>query len=247
VTALPEFPGAVGISALRVYDWETADGLCGGSPHVHLCCTECYVVVGGAGRLQTLTASGSSEQPLRPGDVVWFTPGTIHRAVNDGDLRVVVLMQNSGLPESGDAVLTLPPEHLADPDAYRRAISLQGPDGPSPERARARRDLAIEGFRELRRRTEAGDAAALEAFHAAAAALVRPQLREWRRRWERGAAAVSDRTGQQIDALAAGDHHHLRDAVVSRIAQPPPTTLGMCGHLSPYDPVRLAGPVDAHL
>jgi hypothetical protein len=151
-------------------------------------------------------------------------------------------MQNSGLPESGDAVLTLPAEHLTDPDTYQRAISLQGPDGPSPERARARRDLAIEGFLELRRRTEAGDVAALEAFHAAGAALVQPQLDRWRERWERGAAAVSDRTGQQIEALAAGDHQYLRDATVARVTQPSTTTLGMCGNLSPYDPVRLAGP-----
>ena len=240
---LPDFPGAVGITALRVYPWEAADGLCGGSPHMHLCCTEGYVVISGAGRAQTLTTEGFAETPLRPGDVVWFTPGTIHRAVNDScgkhaDLYVVALMQNSGLPESGDAVITLPPQYLTDPGTYRRAISLDGPDGPSPERARARRDLAVEGFTELRRRTEAGDGAALEAFHAAAAALVQPQLPRWRQRWEQGAAAVSARTGQQIDALAAGDHHHLREATVARIPQPEPSGLGMCGHLSPYDPVR---------
>jgi mannose-6-phosphate isomerase-like protein (cupin superfamily) len=239
VTGVPELPGAVGITALRVYDWEAADGLCGGSPHMHLCCTEGYVVVGGAGRVHTLTASGFAETPLRPGDVVWFTPGTIHRAVNDGGLHVVALMQNSGLPEAGDAVLTLPPEHLADPEAYRRAVSLAGPDGPSPERARARRDLAIEGFTRLRERTEAGDGAALEEFFAAAAVLVRPQLASWRERWEQGAAAVSRRTGEHIDALEAGDHSHLLDAAVARMEQPEPVTLGMCGHLSPYDPARL--------
>jgi mannose-6-phosphate isomerase-like protein (cupin superfamily) len=225
----PELPGAVGISALRVYDWDAVDGLCGGAPHVHLCCTECYVVVGGAGRLQTLTASGVGEQPLRPGDVVWFGPGTVHRAVNDGDLRVVVLMQNSGLPEAGDAVLTLPPEHLVDRKAYDRAA-----DVPSPERARARRDLAVEGFLELRRRTGAGDPSALEEFYAAAAALIRPQLTTWRERWQRGAAAVADRTGREIDALAAGDHAHLRVAEVVRAEQPPQDTLGMCGYLAPY-------------
>jgi mannose-6-phosphate isomerase-like protein (cupin superfamily) len=240
VTGVPELPGAVGLTALRVYDWEAADGLCGGSPHVHLCCTEGYVVVGGIGRVQTLRVGGFAETPLRPGDVVWFSPGTIHRAVNDGDLHVVALMQNSGLPEAGDAVLTFPPEHLADPDTYRRAVSLAGPDGPSPERARARRDLAIEGFTRLRERTEAGDGAALEEFFAAAAALVRPQLPHWRERWEQGAAAASRRTGEQIAALEAGDHGHLRAAAVARMEEPPPATLGMCGRLSPYDPARLA-------
>jgi mannose-6-phosphate isomerase-like protein (cupin superfamily) len=240
---LPEFPGAVGISALRVYPWEAADGLCGGSPHMHLCCSECYIVVGGTGRLQTLTAGESAESPLRAGDAVWFTPGTIHRAVNDGDLHVVVVMQNSGLPEAGDAVLTLPPAHLTDRETYQRAVSLLAPDGdglPSEQRAMARRDLAIEGFTELVRRTDAGDTTALEEFHAAAAALVRPRLPGWRERWEQGAAAVSRRTDEQIAALACGDHAHLREATVSRIEQPDPTTLGMCGFLSPYDPVRLA-------
>ena len=33
-------------------------------------------------------------------------------------------MQNAGLPEHGDAVLTFPPEILADPDAYARAATL---------------------------------------------------------------------------------------------------------------------------
>ena len=243
---LPEFPGAVGISALRVYPWEAADGLCGGSPHMHLCCSECYVVVGGRGRLQTLTASGFAESPLRPGDVVWFTPGTIHRAVNDGDLNVVALMQNSGLPEAGDAVLTFPPAHLTDRATYERARSLAGAGGEaSPERARARRDLAIEGFAELTRRTAAGDGTALEEFYASAAALVRPQLEEWRARWTEGAATASGRTDEQLTALADGDHSHLREAGVARIEQPPPITLGMCGYLSPYDPVRMAVAVPA--
>ncbi|HLU55648.1 MAG TPA: cupin domain-containing protein [Pseudonocardia sp.] len=238
----PQLPGAVGLTALRVYEWEAPNGLAGGSPHVHLCCTEGYVVVGGVGRVQTITAAGFAETPLRPGDVVWFTPGTIHRAVNGGDLRLLAIMQNSGLPEAGDAVLTLPPEHLADPDAYARAVRITGPGGPSPQRALARRDLALAGFARLRERAEAGDGAALEEFYAAAAALVRPRLAGWRERWERGAAAASRRTGEQIDALAAGDHGHLRQAAVARMEQPPQTTLGMCGYLSPYDPAHLRRP-----
>jgi hypothetical protein len=228
-------PGAVGLSALRVYPWEALDGLCGGAPHMHLCCTECYVVVGGRGRLQTLTTSGFTDEPLAAGDVVWFTPGTVHRAVNDDDLQVLVLMQNSGLPEAGDAVLTLPPEHLIDRATYLRAVDLAGPDRtPSPKRARERRDLAVDGFLELCKRTESGDPAPLEAFHAAAAGIVIPALESWRERWEHGAAEAARRTGRQIDALAEGDHSHLRDARVLRIDRPEQNTLGMCGFLAPY-------------
>jgi len=43
------------------------DGLRGGSAHVHLASTEGYVVLSGAGRLQTLGARGYAETPLRPG------------------------------------------------------------------------------------------------------------------------------------------------------------------------------------
>src|SRR5690606_42056144 len=102
------------------------------------------VGAGGGARAQTLTAAGFAGTPLRPGAVVSLTPGTIHRAVNGGDLRLLAIMQNSGLPEAGDAVLTLPPEHLADPDAYARAVRITGPGGPSPQRALARRGRSEE-------------------------------------------------------------------------------------------------------
>ncbi|WP_369054640.1 cupin domain-containing protein [Kineococcus terrestris] len=234
---VPELPGAVGISRLAVYPWRSVDGLHGGSPHVHTACTECYVVVGGRGELHTLTADGPQERELRPGDVVWFTPGTVHRAVNAGDLEVVVVMQNSGLPEAGDAVMTFPPEHLVSPEAYAAAASLTGPDGtPSLERARARRDLAVEGYAEVLRRTREGDASALADFHAAAAALVRHRVDEFRRRVEEGAAAAVRATHEQLDALAAGDAAHLRRAVVTGLPRREEPLLGMCGFLSPYLP-----------
>jgi mannose-6-phosphate isomerase-like protein (cupin superfamily) len=121
------FPGATAVTVLDVYDWVAPDGLPGGSAHVHLASTEGYVVIGGAGRLQTLGQHGYAETPLRPGDCLWFTPGTIHRLVNDGQLRLLVVMQNAGLPEHGDAVLTFPPDVLADPDAYAQVATLPVP------------------------------------------------------------------------------------------------------------------------
>ncbi len=239
---VPPFPGAVGITDLSAYTWEAVDGVHGGSPHVHLACTECYVVVAGSGRLQTLTTAGLRDVPLERGDVVWFTPGTIHRTVNDdGALHVVVVMQNGGLPEAGDAVMTFPPEHLADPAAYAAAASLAGEDGrASPERARARRDLAVEGFLELVRRTEAGDGEALRAFYRSAVALARPHLARWRVVLEEGAAREAERTREVLDALEAADPSHLDAARATRLAAPPSRTLGMCGLLAAYDPLRRA-------
>ncbi|MFE0514670.1 cupin domain-containing protein [Streptomyces sp. NPDC058964] len=226
-------PGGVAVSRLCVYDWPAADGLRGGTPHVHLACSEAYVVTGGQGAVQTLTASGYEVTPLVPGTVVWFTPGTIHRLVNEDDLRITVLMQNGGLPEAGDAVLTLPPEYLADPEAYAAATAVPA-DAPEEERARAaraRRDLALEGYRALR---EAPEPEPLAAFHRAAAALVRPRLAEWSERWRLGARAAAAATGEQLDRLGRGDVSHLAEAVVQAERPSEYGRFGMCGRLDVY-------------
>ncbi|MBG0856911.1 cupin [Streptomyces spinoverrucosus] len=225
-------PGGVAVSHLSVYDWPAADGVCGGTPHLHLTCSEAYVVTGGHGAVQTLTTSGYEVTPLAAGTVAWFTPGTIHRLVNDDDLRITVLMQNSGLPEAGDAVLTLPPEYLTDPETYAAATTIPA-DAPVAEQervARARRDLALEGYRALR----ASGPEALAEFHRAAGALVRPRLAEWRDRWRRGAEAAAAATGEQLDRLERGDVSHLAGAVV-RSEQPSARgKFGMCGRLDVY-------------
>ncbi|MFD9904497.1 cupin domain-containing protein [Streptomyces sp. NPDC059063] len=230
-------PGGIGVSRLRVYDWPAADGLRGGTPHLHLTCTEGYAVVSGRGAVQTLTGSGFRHTPLAPGALVWFTPGTVHRLVNEGDLTLHVLMQNSGLPEAGDAVLTLPPPLLADADAYRAAVALpaRGSEADQERAARRRRDLAVEGFMALRAAADAGDPGPLAAFHRAAAALVRPLADQWRERWRAGAAAAAAATGAQLDLLADGDATHLARARV-RAEQPVARgRFGMCGRLDVYD------------
>ncbi|WP_405946606.1 cupin domain-containing protein [Streptomyces prunicolor] len=235
-------PGGVAVSHLSVYDWpaevdaEIDAGVCGGTPHMHLTCSEGYVVTGGRGAVQTLTTSGYKVTPLAAGTVAWFTPGTIHRLVNEGDLRITVLMQNSGLPEAGDAVLTLPPRYLTDPETYAAAtvIPADAPEAEQERVARARRDLALEGYRALRAAEGAAGPEALAAFHRAAAALVRPRLGEWRERWERGARAAATATGEQLDRLEQGDFSHLADAAV-RAEQPSAYgKFGMCGRLDVY-------------
>ncbi|MFD8013785.1 cupin domain-containing protein [Streptomyces sp. NPDC058955] len=217
-------PGGVGVSGLTVYDWEAADGLCGGTPHMHLVCSEAYVVIEGTGSVQTLTTGGYADTPLRPGDVVWFTPGTIHRLVNAGGLRLVVLMQNSGLPEAGDAVFTFPAPVLADPDAYRAAAALTGDHATA---ARRRRDLALQGFLALR---DGG----LAEFHAAAHRLKKDLLDAWWIRWRDGPLAATLATGGQLASLRTGDLSHLDHGAVSRLERPEDPLFGMCGLLHPY-------------
>ncbi|MEO3812703.1 cupin [Sphaerisporangium sp. B11E5] len=219
------FPGGVGVSGLRVYEWGSADGVCGGSPHMHLLCSEAYVVVDGLGAVQTLTFDeGHAETPLRAGSVVWFDPGTVHRLVNDdGRLRIVVVMQNSGLPEAGDAVFTFPPAVLSDPEMY---AELAEPGNEA--HVRRRRDVAIEGFLTLRE----GGPDALAAFHRQAARLVSGRLDEFAKRWRQGALAAAQATGEHLSALSEGDTGHLRAARVRRAGPEP--RLGMCGRLETY-------------
>ncbi|QIQ01521.1 cupin domain-containing protein [Streptomyces liangshanensis] len=236
-------PGAVAVSHLTVYDWEAADGLRGGTPHIHLTCSEGYVVTAGRGAVQTLTGTGGlATTPLEPGALVWFTPGTVHRLVNEDGLRLVVLMQNNGLPEAGDAVLTLPPPYLTDPGTYARAVRI--PDGTEAEQAaaaRRRRDLAVEGYGALRTAAGRGDPEPLRAFHRAAAALVRPRLADWRARWEAGAAEAARATGDQLDRLAAGDSSHLAGARLRSRTPDARGRFGMCGRLDTYDLGAAAG------
>lgn len=229
------FPGGTSLSHLDVYTDAAPDGICGGSPHMHLVSTEAYVVVSGQGALQTIDADGFRETALSAGSVVWFTPGTIHRAVNPGDLRVVVLMSNAGLPEAGDAVMTFPADIVADADAYASAASLGGEDGRA-ERATARRDLAVTGFETLRDAVVGGDRTALEAFRTAAGALVRDRASAWGALVRERPLAQAEQSLALADAVASGSVSHLADA---RVHQAVPSVgergFGMCGRLRTYD------------
>ena len=199
----------------------------------------------GAGRLQTLGERGYAETPLRPGDCVWFTPGTIHRLVNEGDLRLFVVMQNAGLPEHGDAVLTFPPEILADPAAYARAASLDSGaaaaagGGGVAEAARRRVSLAVEGYLALRARVAESWPGALDDFYAAALRLTGRYTDDWRDRWRAGALATAELTGGHLDEIGAGVAGHLDAAGLWRIERPAgQRSYGMCGRLTTYPAAR---------
>lgn len=230
------FPGGTSLSHLEVYADAAPDGICGGSPHMHLVSTEAYIVTAGEGALQTIDADGFRETPLAPGAVVWFTPGTIHRAVNRGDLQVVVLMSNSGLPEAGDAVLTFPAEVVADPDVYAAAVSLGDDPDERAARARRRRDLAVTGFEALREAVAGGDRTALAAFHSAAAALVRDRARIWPDLVRERPLAQAEHSLALAVAVASGSAAHLSEARVHRaVPSEGARGFGMCGRLRTYD------------
>lgn len=248
-SAAAAFPGATGVTVLDVYDWSAPDGLPGGSAHVHLASTEGYVVLSGAGRLQTLGERGYAETRLHPGECLWFTPGTIHRLVNDSGLRLLIVMQNAGLPEHGDAVLTFPPSVLADPAAYARAASLaSGDDGTANQgdeaiaaAARTRASLAIEGYLALRDQVVDRGPAALDDFYAAALRLTAGHAADWRDRWRLGAQAVAELTGGHLAEIGDQVAGHLESAGLWRIEPSDgPRAYGMCGRLTTYPAERAA-------
>jgi mannose-6-phosphate isomerase-like protein (cupin superfamily) len=237
----PVFPGATAVSALRVYDWETPDGLHGGTPHMHTVSSEAYVVTAGAGEAHTLSADGFAVDELAPGSVLWFSPGTVHRLVNTGGLEILTIMQNAGLPEAGDAVLTFPTSVLADAAAYAAAATLPRVDeasaGLRQAAARARRDLALLGYGELRSAVVAHGPGALLEFQRLAAQLVHPRVADWTALWSESVLAETERTRSQLAALAAGDGAHLAaGSVVRGVPHAGPRLLGMCGHLQTWHP-----------
>lgn len=230
------FPGGTSLSHLEVYSDAAPDGICGGSPHMHLVSTEAYIVISGEGALQAIDADGFRETPLAPGAVVWFTPGTIHRAVNRGGLQVVVLMSNAGLPEAGDAVLTFPADVVGDRDSYAAAVSLG--DDPDERAARAgrRRDLAVTGFETLREAVAGGDRTALAAFHSAAAALVHNRAQTWPDLVRERPLAQAEHSLALAEAVASGSAAHLSEARVhTAVPSEGARGFGMCGRLRTYD------------
>jgi mannose-6-phosphate isomerase-like protein (cupin superfamily) len=238
----PLFPGGTSVTNLTVYDWPGPDGLVGGSAHVHLACTEGYVVLSGKGLVQTLSMEGFAETALTPMTVAWFSPGVVHRLVNDGGLQILAVMQNGGLPEAGDSVLTFPPDYLAGGRAYQSVASPAG-DGPQAgaESAQRRQYLAVQGFLLLREQVERRGPAALEEFYTAAAALIRGRVQGWDPIWRKGALAAALRTGEHLEALAAGRHDHLGQGRLTVLSPPDDRSYGMCGRIAAY-PSRARDP-----
>jgi len=202
------------------------------------------VVLAGAGGVQTLGPHEFAETALVRGAVVWFTPGVVHRLVNDGGLEILAIMSNAGLPEAGDAVLTFPADVLADVGRYREAATLptpeHRPDADADDEvvaaaARTRRDLALEGFGTLRARREHEGSSGLHDLYAAAERLVADRVPECRKIWAASVLAETTATAHALADLAQGNAPHLAQAAVgSATAHLGPRGYGMCGRLTSY-------------
>jgi hypothetical protein len=92
---------------------------------------------------------GFRSVPLAPGSYVQFAPSTLHRAVNNGGLVVLVIMGNAGLAERGDARIWFGADADADPDLHQRLWTLPGRKGL--EGALERRDRSVSAYMQLLR------------------------------------------------------------------------------------------------
>jgi len=216
----------------------TADGVASGAAHIHLVCSEFYYVLKGTGKMELLTMEGVETVELMPGKTVFFRPGVFHRVLNpNGDLEILAIMQNGGLPERGDFVLSFPPETLSNPAAYNQALRAT-----TLQEAMRRRDLSLKGFFALKdafgRSKEEGQAA-LRAFYRAARNLIAPKVDGFEWVLKVGAQTEVKASLDACDFLRSGTLEYLEQSPqgVNHGAIYPlnePAKIGMCGELHPY-------------
>ena len=232
-------PGATLMTRLKVYDTVTPDGQRGGTPHVHLLCTEMYFVLTGTGFVELIDAHGFSCVELKPHSALLFSPGTIHRLINpNGDLELLAIMANSGLPERGDNVVCFPHQWLADQALYEEAMHIN-----SVADAYQRRDRGVLGFLELKEAFNVGPEngrKALKQFYQFAAARTGIRQTQWGQIVVDGSQKEVQQTQQQLGLLADGCVDYLMTAEHHLIQPGDYSTPGFCGHLNRYfDPATL--------
>jgi hypothetical protein len=199
-----------------------------------------YFVLAGSGAVEILDHNGFGRVELRPHSALIFSPGTLHRLINpDGNLELLVIMQNSGLPERGDNVVCFTPEWMTGDEQYAEAMQAA-----RLEEAYRRRDRGVEGF--LRQKAAFSDGldsgrAALADFYRLAAQRTAHLQTEWEKVVTGGAQAEALASLERLAALAAGQVDYLHAAQHHLIHAGEYNKPGFCGHLNRYfDPATLA-------
>ena len=223
------------MSHVEIYRTESVDGQRGGTPHLHLACDEMYFGLSGQGSVELITWDGFTRVPISPGTAMVFTPGTIHRAINPaGDLEILVMMQNKGLPERGDVAICFPEKILGSPQAYTDAMKVD-----SEATAHKRRDLGVAGFLELKEmfaRSLDEGRHALERFYRIAIERTCEHYTAWAQIVEQGPAAQVRRTHQILERLAEHSTESLQEGQFVHVGAGPQSSFGFCGHVHSYHP-----------
>jgi mannose-6-phosphate isomerase-like protein (cupin superfamily) len=227
-------PGGVGLTHIQVYSEPCPDGLIGGGAHIHMVCSEIYYVLAGTGQIELLSMDGIETVELSPLKAVFFRPGVFHRVLNPHkNLQLLAIMQNGGLPERGDFVMSFPADVLASPAAYQQALRA-----PNLADALSRRDLSIKGYLELKaafaQSKEAGHTT-LREFYRAARALIAPKVDAFEWVLKVGAQNEAKNSLDACDFIKAGRTDYLemaQHAALDPLREP--ARAGMCGELHAY-------------
>ncbi|MFW6060818.1 MAG: cupin domain-containing protein [Phycisphaeraceae bacterium] len=228
-------PGGTLLSRICVYAGEAPDGQRGGTPHMHLACSEMYYVLRGEGAVEFLNYEGFQCHAVRQDTALTFTPGTIHRLINpNGDLEVLVLMQNKGLPERDDVAVTFPEATMRSAEAHDAALRV------AEEADAARRcELSVRGFLELKDAFKADPEQGrrrLERFYALAIERRRALFNQWRAVIRDGPQSLAQADLERLDQLEQGSTAPLHAGRVMPVTTGGREVLGFCGRINPYHP-----------
>ena len=227
-------PGGVGLTHIKVYSEPGPDQLPGGGAHVHFVCSEIYYALKGSGQMELLGIDGVEPIDLIPNQAVFFRPGIFHRVLNPNrNLEILTIMQNGGLPERGDFVMSFPHDIITSPTAYNQAVRVT-----DHADAIRRRDLSLKGYLELKaafaRSKEEGQEA-LRKFYRAARNLIAPKVDGFEWILTAGAQNEVKNSLDACDFLKVGRTDYLeRSRYAALYPMNDPARMGMAGELHPY-------------
>jgi len=232
-------PGATLVTRLKVYETISPDGQRSGTPHFHFLCTEMYFVLQGSGSVELIDANGFSRVDIAVDSALVFSPGTVHRLINpNGNLVLLIVMANTGLPEHGDNLVCFPAEIMTDDGRYAETITVDTLDA-----AYRRRDLGVEGFMSLKSAFAVSLGAgreALRALYERAAARTERQRKEWLDIVRTGPLAEAEKSINNLGDVERGKFDYLFDARHVLIHGGEMDKLGFCGFRVQYpDPATL--------
>jgi mannose-6-phosphate isomerase-like protein (cupin superfamily) len=225
--------GGIGLTWVKVYQQHVApDGVHSGCPHIHAITDEAYYVVSGRGYAELHDPiNGFRTVSLEVGTYVDFTPGVLHRLVNQDRLEIIGIMGNAGLAESGDARVYFGPEiDEGDPAEYEAIWTLpkiHGLDG-----ALERRDRAVAAYAKLLqlwRDDHSAYIAELRRFWDRTLQTTSVQQARFSDHVANGAGATAARVQSRIDTLPRSDEAFQ----IRAQSRSHPVLLGMCGELHP--------------
>ena len=227
-------PGGVGLTHIRVYSETCPDGVIGGGAHIHMVCSEIYYVLSGTGQVEVLSSEGVETIDLVPAKAVFFRPGLFHRVLNPNkNLELLAIMQNGGLPERGDFVMSFPPEVVSSAATYQKAVRAT-----NLTEAIARRDLSIRGYIQIKEafsKSKAEGQTALRSFYEAARDLIAPKVDGFEWVLKVGAQTEAKNSLDACDFIKAGRTDYLERAQYAALYPiNQPSRPGMCGELHAY-------------